>query len=169
MYPPRPFTRALHTGRLAFTSDAAGIAGLDAALICVPTPITPQKEPDTSFIVQAASQVAVHACPGLLVVLRSTSYPGTTEFVVRPILEGHGRRVGREIFLAFAPERFDPGNPRLRIAEIPVLGDVTDQVPVWRRLYSSRWQGRSSRSHRPGRRRWQSCWRTCFAMSTSLS
>ena len=104
--------------RLTVTSDAGVLAEADAVFICVPTPFTPQKEPDTSYISAAAEGIAACGRDGQLVILRSTSYPGTTEEVVRPILERHGRRVGVDIFLAFAPERIDPGNA------------TTEQIPV---------------------------------------
>ncbi|MDI6772975.1 MAG: nucleotide sugar dehydrogenase, partial [bacterium] len=103
------------------TSDPAVLATSDVAFICVPTPFTAQKEPDTSHIAQAARQVAAHLRPGRLVILRSTSYPGTTEEVVRPILEGTGLRVGQEVFLAFAPERIDPGNRLFPMEKVPVV------------------------------------------------
>jgi UDP-N-acetyl-D-glucosamine dehydrogenase len=84
--------RAVGEGRLRASTDPAGLAGADAVCICVPTPFTPQKEPDTSAIAAAAREGARHGRPGQLVVLRSTSYPGTTEEVVRRILEASGRR-----------------------------------------------------------------------------
>lgn len=103
------------------TSDPGVLAISDVTFICVPTPFTAQKEPDTSHIAQAARQVADHLRPGRLVILRSTSYPGTTEEVVRPILEGTGLRVGHEVFLAFAPERIDPGNRQFPMEKVPVV------------------------------------------------
>ena len=109
------------TGRLAATTNAAVLAECDVIFICVPTPFTLQKEPDTSYIRQAAQQVAAHLRGGQLVILRSTSYPGTTEEVVRPILERTGLRVGRHFFLAFAPERIDPGNTRFTTDQVPVV------------------------------------------------
>jgi UDP-N-acetyl-D-glucosamine dehydrogenase len=112
---------ALAGGRFSVTADASVLGACDAVFICVPTPISPQKEPDTSHIAAAAREVAAHLRPGHLVVLRSTSYPGTTDEVVRPILEATGLRVGREIFLAFAPERIDPGNPRSAVEQVPVV------------------------------------------------
>ena len=93
----------------------------DVIFICVPTPCTRDKEPDTRYIVDAARGIAAHLQPGRLVILRSTTYPGTTEELVRPILEATGLRVGEDVFLAFAPERVDPGNHRLSFREIPVV------------------------------------------------
>src|SRR5437016_3284153 len=83
----------------------------DAILICVPTPLTPQREPDLSYIEKTADTIGAVIRPGQLVVLESTTYPGTTEEVVQPRLEAGGMRVERDIFLAFSPEREDPGNP----------------------------------------------------------
>jgi UDP-N-acetyl-D-glucosamine dehydrogenase len=108
-------------GRLAVTADPAALGACDAIFICVPTPFTQQKEPDVRHIAAAAAQVARWGRPGQLVVLRSTSYPGTTDEVVRPALEGAGRVVGRDVFLAFAPERIDPGNTRYGVEDVPVV------------------------------------------------
>jgi UDP-N-acetyl-D-glucosamine dehydrogenase len=93
----------------------------DVIFICVPTPCTRNKEPDTQYIVEAARGIATHLRPGRLVVLRSTTYPGTTEELVRPILEGTGLKVGEDVFLAFAPERVDPGNQRFGFRDVPVV------------------------------------------------
>jgi len=119
--PTEAVASALAAGRFAATTDPSVLAGSDAVVICVPTPFTPQKEPDLSAVRAAAVAVAAHAQPGLLVVLRSTSYPGTTDEVVRPVLEAAGLRVGRDVFLAFAPERIDPGNTRYTMREVPVV------------------------------------------------
>lgn len=119
---PAEVVRAcLETGRLTATADGAVLADCDVIFICVPTPFTPQKEPDTSYIRQAARQVAGYLRRDQLIILRSTSYPGTTEEVVRPILERTGLRVGRDFFLAFAPERVDPGNTRFTVDQVPVV------------------------------------------------
>src|SRR5207237_1211712 len=119
--PAEAVASALAAGRFAATTDPSVLAGSDAVVICVPTPFTPQKEPDLSAVRAAAAAVAAHARPGLLVVLRSTSYPGTTDEVVRPALEAAGLRVGRDVFLAFSPERIDPGNTRHTVREVPVV------------------------------------------------
>src|SRR5205807_2429297 len=119
--PAEAVASALAAGRFAATTDPSVLAGSDAVVICVPTPFTPQKEPDLSAVRAAAAAVAAHARPGLLVVLRSTSYPGTTDEVVRPALEAAGLRVGRDVFLAFSPERIDPGNTRYTMREVPVI------------------------------------------------
>jgi len=119
--PAEAVGREVAAGRLAVTSDPVVLGECDAVFICVPTPFTQQKEPDVRHIAEAAAQVARHGRPGQLVVLRSTSYPGTTEEVVRPALEGAGRVVGRDVFLAFAPERVDPGNIRYTLEQVPVV------------------------------------------------
>lgn len=117
---------ALASERFSATTDPEVIARSDVIFICVPTPFTPQKEPDTSYICTAAQEVAQRLRPGQLTVLRSTSYPGTTEEVVRPALESTGLRVGTDVFLAFAPERIDPGNRRATPDQVPVIAGGCD-------------------------------------------
>lgn len=119
--PDQAVRQSLETGRFAATADVSVLLECDAIFICVPTPFTLQKEPDIRHIAAAAGQIAAHCREGQVVILRSTSYPGTTEEVVRPILEQTGLRVGREIFLAFAPERIDPGNTRFTVDQVPVV------------------------------------------------
>jgi UDP-N-acetyl-D-glucosamine dehydrogenase len=104
--------------------DDAGSA--DALIICVPTPLRKSKEPDISFILSAVESLLPHLRAGQLMVLESTTYPGTTEEVVQPRLEASGLVIGRDFFLAFSPERVDPGNKRFTTANIPkVVGGVT--------------------------------------------
>jgi len=119
---------ALATDRFIATKDSSVLRDCDAIFICVPTPFTLQKEPDTSQISAAAQQIAAHLHEGQLVILRSTSYPGTTEEVVRPALEATGLRVGRNVFLAFAPERMDPGNRGVKWVDVPVVVGGCDPV-----------------------------------------
>jgi UDP-N-acetyl-D-glucosamine dehydrogenase len=113
--------------RFAATADFSRIANADAILMCVPTPLTPSREPDMSYIENTTRSVAPHLRPGQLVVLESSTYPGTTEEVVKPILESvSGLRAGEDFFLAFSPEREDPGNPAFSTATIPkVVGGFT--------------------------------------------
>jgi UDP-N-acetyl-D-glucosamine dehydrogenase len=119
---------ALDTGRFDATSDFTRLSEADAILICVPTPLTPQREPDLSYIEKTADAVAISLRAGQLVVLESTTYPGTTEEVVRPRLEASGLRVEEDVFLAFSPEREDPGNPQYSTRTIPkVVGGVGPQ------------------------------------------
>src|SRR2546428_6713250 len=100
----------LATERLAVTSDSAALAKADAVFICVPTPFTLQKEPDTTYIAEAARRIAAHGRAGPLTILASTRYPGPTQEIVRTILESRGRPGGIDGFLAFAPQRVDPGS-----------------------------------------------------------
>jgi UDP-N-acetyl-D-glucosamine dehydrogenase len=113
------------------TSDYAAVADLDALTICVPTPLAKSRTPDVSYIVGAAESVAANLRPGQLVVLQSTSHPGTTEEIVKPILERHGARVGQDVFLGYAPERVDPGNKTWSIKTTPKL--VSGVTPECRR------------------------------------
>jgi len=110
------------------SSDYADLAQCDGILICVPTPLTENREPDLSYVVKTAETVAAHLRPGQLIVLESTTYPGTTDEVVRPILEAGGLRVGRDFHLAFSPEREDPNNSEFTTRTIPKLvGGITPE------------------------------------------
>ncbi len=107
-------------GRFSATSDLSRVREVDALIYCVPTPLTHHREPDMSFIEKTAFDTAPYIHKGMLVVLESTTWPGTTGEVVRPILEaGSNLKAGRDFFLAFSPEREDPGNPRYTTATIP--------------------------------------------------
>jgi UDP-N-acetyl-D-glucosamine dehydrogenase len=113
-------------GRLSATADFSVIAELDTVNICVPTPLRKTKDPDMSFVVAAAEQIARHLHPGLLVVLESTTYPGTTAELLQPMFEATGLRAGRDFFLAFSPERVDPANERYTTRNTPkVVGGTT--------------------------------------------
>ena len=107
------------SARFEPTSDPACFAQADAIVICVPTPLTEAREPDLSYVSNTARSIAPHLRRGQLVVLESTTYPGTTEELVRPILEQTGLRVARDFFLAYSPEREDPGNPHYSTRMIP--------------------------------------------------
>jgi UDP-N-acetyl-D-glucosamine dehydrogenase len=108
------------------TTDFSVIADLDTVNIAVPTPLRKTKDPDMSYVVAAAQEIAKYAHPGLLVILESTTYPGTTEEVLLPMLEQNGLKVGQDIFLCFSPERVDPGNEKFQTANIPkVVGGTT--------------------------------------------
>ncbi|MBV9693797.1 MAG: nucleotide sugar dehydrogenase, partial [Alphaproteobacteria bacterium] len=98
------------SGRFTATSDFGRLSEVDAVLICVPTPLNAEREPDLSFVVNTAEAIAKNLHPGMLVVLESTTYPGTTTEVVGPILEKSGLEIGRDVLLAFSPEREDPGS-----------------------------------------------------------
>lgn len=124
-------------GRLTATTDFGGLAGLNTINICVPTPLRKTKDPDLSFIVAAVDEMARHLRPGQLVILESTTYPGTVEEVVKPKLEGTGLLAGQDFFLAFSPERVDPGNVEWPTKRIPkVVGGVdTNSTLVATTLY----------------------------------
>ena len=108
-------------GRLHATAEYAAAAELDAITICVPTPLSKTRTPDLSYIVSAAESLASNLREGQLIVLQSTTHPGTTEEIVLPILERGGARVGRDFFLGYAPERVDPGNKEHTIRTTPKL------------------------------------------------
>ncbi|MCA3728053.1 MAG: nucleotide sugar dehydrogenase, partial [Phenylobacterium sp.] len=101
---------ALDSGRFSATTDFTRLAEADAVILCVPTPVTRNRDPDLSYVRASAASAAAVLRPGQLVVLESTTWPGTTAEVVRPLLEAGGLAVGEEVFLAFSPEREDPGN-----------------------------------------------------------
>jgi UDP-N-acetyl-D-glucosamine dehydrogenase len=112
--------------QLHVTADYAILSWLDVVFICVPTPYTPAKAPDISYIETAARGIAAHLHPGQLIVLQSTTYPGTTEEYVLPILEKGGLKAGVDFHLAFSPERVDPGNRSFTVANTPkVVGGLT--------------------------------------------
>jgi UDP-N-acetyl-D-glucosamine dehydrogenase len=114
------------SGKLRATTDFSAVAELDTINICVPTPLRKTKDPDMSYIVSACQEIAKYIRPGTLVILESTTYPGTTDEVVLPMLAKEGFEVGRDFFLCFSPERVDPGNPKYKTQNIPkVVGGVT--------------------------------------------
>jgi UDP-N-acetyl-D-glucosamine dehydrogenase len=116
----------VEAGRLTATSDFAAIRDLDTINICVPTPLRKTKDPDLTFVVSAVNEIRRYLRRGQLVILESTTYPGTTEEVVQPALEASGLEVGRDFCLAFSPERIDPGNASYNTRNIPkVVGGVT--------------------------------------------
>ncbi|HET8627694.1 MAG TPA: nucleotide sugar dehydrogenase [Thermomicrobiales bacterium] len=124
--PDATIAALVDAGRLRATDDHAVLADADAITICVPTPLSKTKAPDLSFIAGAIGALAPHLRPGQLVVLESTTYPGTTEEILRPAIEARGLVVGRDVFLAFAPERVNPGDERFGTKNTPKLvGGVT--------------------------------------------
>jgi UDP-N-acetyl-D-glucosamine dehydrogenase len=113
-------------GRLTATSDPSVLASVDAVSICVPTPLSKTKDPDVSYILDAVASIRKHLHAGQLIVLESTTYPGTTDELIRAELESGGLRAGREFFLAFSPERIDPGNRTHGTRNTPkVVGGIT--------------------------------------------
>lgn len=115
------------SGRFSPTSDFQSIQNVDACIICVPTPLRDHAYPDLSYLQQAAQDLASHMKPGQLFILESTTYPGTTEEVLVPLLEQRKYKVGRDFYVGYSPERIDPGNKSLALDEIPkVVSGVTE-------------------------------------------
>jgi len=125
-------------GRLSATTDFDQLKHCDAIIICVPTPLRKTKEPDVSFILAAAEEIKKHLRRGQLVILESTTYPGTTDEVLLPMFSDTGLKLDEDFLLAFSPERVDPGNPQFKTSNIPkVVGGVTEdstEAAAW--LYS---------------------------------
>ncbi len=120
------FAPLVKSGKLRATSDFSVIRTLDTIDICVPTPLRKTKDPDMSFVVAATEAIAQHIHPGLLVMLESTTYPGTTDELLLPKLSASGLEVGKDFFLCFSPERVDPGNSKFQTSNIPkVVGGIT--------------------------------------------
>jgi len=125
----------LSRGRLSATSDYRAIESVDIIFICVPTPFNAMKAPDLSFIISAAEGITEHMQKGQLIILQSTTYPGTTEEVVLPILSRNGLKAGEDFFLAFSPERINPGDPVYSVANTPkVVGGLTPRCAELARL-----------------------------------
>ncbi len=135
--PSEEIASLIATGRLRATTDFAVIRDLDTINICVPTPLRKTKDPDMTYIVAALGEIKKYLRKGQLVVLESTTYPGTTEELVLPALQESGLKVGQDFFLAFSPERIDPGNKQFTTRNIPkVVGGVTAQcTKVAKTLY----------------------------------
>jgi len=126
--PTDELTVLVNDGLVSATTDFARASECDAVAICVPTPLNEMKEPDTSYMESAAESITPYLKPDTLVTLESTTYPGTTEEIIQPILESNGLKVGETLFLAFSPERVDPGNPVYQTRNTPkVVGGVTDE------------------------------------------
>jgi UDP-N-acetyl-D-glucosamine dehydrogenase len=134
-----PVTEAIAAGRATVTDDYARLKASDVIVVCVPTPLGPHREPDLSFVETTARNLAPHLRPGQLVILESTTWPGTTTEVVKPLLETSGLVAGRDFHLAYSPEREDPGNPRHSGATIPrvVGGDGETALELARAFYGS--------------------------------
>lgn len=125
-------------GRLKATTDFSVVRDLDTINICVPTPLRKTKDPDMSYIVNSCEEIAKFFHPGMLVILESTTYPGTTDEVVRPILERAGLKAGVDFFLCFSPERVDPGNAKFQTKNIPkVVGGYSAACTEMGRLFYS--------------------------------
>ena len=124
--PASSLRRLIDAGCLSFTSDYTVLDQKDAIIMCVPTPLGKTRDPDISYVLSATQQIRAHLQPGQLVILESTTYPGTTDEIVLPELEATGLRVGVDFFLAYSPERIDPGNHDYKTHNTPrVVGGVT--------------------------------------------
>jgi UDP-N-acetyl-D-glucosamine dehydrogenase len=128
----------VESGKLRATTDFSAVLELDTINICVPTPLRKTKDPDMSFIVSSCSEIARHLHAGMLIILESTTYPGTTDELVLPMLAKSGLEVGQDFFLCFSPERVDPGNPNFQTSNIPkVVGGVTEACTSVGKLFYS--------------------------------
>ena len=124
------------SGKLAATTDFSRIAEVDTINICVPTPLRKTKDPDMSYIVAATEKIAQYLHPGMLIILESTTYPGTTDELLLPMLEKSGLKCGVDFFLCFSPERVDPGNPNFQTYNIPkVVGGITPACTELGRMF----------------------------------
>ncbi len=129
--------KCLDDGKLSATTDFSRLSECDAIIICVPTPLRKTKDPDMSYIIAAGEEIQKYMRTGQLVILESTTYPGTTDEVLKPMLEEKGCKLDQDFLLAFSPERVDPGNPRFQTHNIPkVVGGVSnDSTEVAALLY----------------------------------
>ena len=137
--PTEDMARLASSGTFAATHEFDSLGDCDVIVICVPTPLTPHREPDLCFVEETARTIAARLRPGQLVVLESTTYPGTTDEVLKPILESSGLRSGQDFFLGFSPEREDPGNRNFRTVTIPkiVAGDGKDAAKLVEAFYGA--------------------------------
>jgi len=116
----------VEAGKIRATADFTAVSNLDTINICVPTPLRKTKDPDMSYIVSSCQEIAKYFHPGILVILESTTYPGTTDELMLPMFERADLKVGEDFFLCFSPERVDPGNPKYQTKNIPkVVGGIT--------------------------------------------
>lgn len=129
-FPSEWISRCMQERKFDATADLQRLSEPDALLICVPTPLNESRDPDLSYVASTARQISKAIRPGQLIVLESTTYPGTTRDVVRPILEQSGLEVGKDIFLAYSPEREDPGNPDFTASRIPKVVGGMDAISL---------------------------------------
>jgi UDP-N-acetyl-D-glucosamine dehydrogenase len=131
-------SRLVQQGKVRATSDFGVVRDLDTVNICVPTPLRKTKDPDMSYILSSCQEIVKNFHAGMLVILESTTYPGTTDELLLPMLEKSGLQVGKDFFLCFSPERVDPGNPKYQTANIPkVVGGTTPACTEMGRLFYS--------------------------------
>ena len=124
--PTEKVATLIESGYLKATTDYSALANVDTVNICVPTPLQENHDPDMSYIISAIESIIAHSHPGMLIVLESTTYPGTTEEIIQPRIEAQGYTTGEDIFIAFSGERIDPGNATYGVHNTPkVVGGVT--------------------------------------------
>ena len=129
--PQSDITKVIKNKSLAVTTDFSVIKKMDAIIICVPTPLNKTKEPDVSYVVSAVENIRRHMKRGQIVVLESTTYPGTTEEVILPVLEVDGLKEGKDFYLAFSPERIDPGNEKYMTRNTPkIIGGISKDSTI---------------------------------------
>jgi len=135
--PAENVKKCVDAGTLTATTDFGRLAECDVIIICVPTPLRKTKDPDMSYILAAGGEIQKHLRRGQLIILESTTYPGTTDEVLQPMFEGKGFKLDEDFLLAFSPERVDPGNPQFQTHNIPkVVGGVSkDSTEVAAKLY----------------------------------
>jgi UDP-N-acetyl-D-glucosamine dehydrogenase len=136
--PESTLTTQIKSGKFTATADFSALAQADTVSICVPTPLSKSRDPDVSFILSATEQIRKYLHAGQLIVLESTTYPGTTDELIVPELESSGLKVGKDFFLAFSPERIDPGNTSFNTRNTPkIVGGITAQCTEIARLFYS--------------------------------
>ena len=124
--PSAKLARLVKAGKFEATADESRMREMDAVLIAVPTPLAKTRDPDMSYVLASADAIGRHCRPGVVIILESTTYPGTTRELMQPKLEAAGLTVGQDVFLAFSPERVDPGNPKWNTKNTPkVVGGIT--------------------------------------------
>ncbi len=167
--PSRRVKEVVDAKRLQATTDFDHLGECDAIIICVPTPLRKTKEPDVSYILAAAEEITKRLRRGQLIILESTTYPGTTDEVLLPMFEEKGLKLDEDFLLAFSPERVDPGNPQFLTHNIPkVVGGVTPMIqPKPPRICIRTSSTTFTVSVRRALRRRRSFWKTLFARSTS--
>ena len=150
--PTSVFKPLVEKGLIRATTDFAAVTTLDTINICVPTPLRKTKDPDMSYIVSSCQSIAKYFHAGMLVILESTTYPGTTDELMLPMFEREDLKVGEDFFLCFSPERVDPGNEKFQTKNIPkVVGGITPACTQVGALFykqaskpSCRWAPRAS-------------------------
>ena len=136
--PEKTIADAISERRFAATTNFAALAEADTVSICVPTPLSKSRDPDISYILSATEEIRKYLHKGQLIVLESTTYPGTTDELIAPELESSGLRIGKDFCVAFSPERIDPGNAKFNTRNTPkIVGGITDTCTETARLFYS--------------------------------